>query len=250
MKGVQRARILDSSVDALDFDAALDAALALAKDKSKTSYIVAVNPEKVMTVKREPFLAAFFENADLALPDGIGVVLAARLLHGLKIRRVPGVELATAICRESGRNGLKVFLYGAKEEVNALAAEKLREEFPDIQIVGRQNGYLPEEKFDELVERINASGADVLFLALGSPRQEQWIDAYAERLDVGLCMGVGGSFDVIAGVVKRAPKFWIATRLEWLYRLLSQPSRWRRQRVLPLFVLKVLWEYATRRFRR
>ncbi len=250
MNGVQRVRILDSSVDALDFDQALDAALALAKDKTKTSYVVAVNPEKVMTVNREPFLSSFFENADLALPDGIGVVLAARILLGIKTSRVPGVELATAICRASGSQGLKIFLYGAKEEVNALAAEKLREEFPDIRIVGRQNGYLPEEEYDALVDRINESGADVLFLALGSPRQERWIDSYSERLNVGLCMGIGGSLDVIAGVVKRAPKLWRDIKLEWLYRLLSQPSRWRRQRVLPLFVCKVLWEYVARRFRR
>ena len=120
MNGVQRVRILDSSVDALDFDQALDAALALAKDKTKTSYVVAVNPEKVMTVNREPFLSSFFENADLALPDGIGVVLAARILLGKKLgkipRRIKKGTVITVICRiQKGKyKGYKLIRVGKK----------------------------------------------------------------------------------------------------------------------------------------
>ena len=240
MKGDDVLNILDAPVGVLSFNQALERALEYALDHERTKYVVAINPEKVMAARKDSVVAEFLRRADLRVADGIGVVAAARILYGAKLERVPGVELMEAICRESGRRGVKIFLYGAKEEVNAEAAEKLKERYPDIVIAGRQNGYLPEDQFDELVARVNASGADALFLALGSPRQEKWMIRYGEALNVGLCMGVGGSLDAITGKVKRAPLAWRRLNLEWFYRLLHQPSRIGRQLNIFVFGFKVV----------
>ena len=239
----RRVDVLGVPVDPVPFDEALEIALRAAKVRANASRVVAVNPEKVMIARRSPEIAAFIESSDLAIPDGVGVVMALKLLRGVVAERVAGADLATAIFRESGARGIKIFLYGAREDVNEGAARKLKELFPDILIVGRQNGYLPEDRFGELVERINASDADALFLALGSPKQERWIERFAPELRVGLCMGVGGTFDALVGRVKRAPLSWQKARLEWLYRLIRQPSRFWRQRRIFLFAFKVLFEY-------
>ena len=241
MRDAPRIRALNAPVDLATFDEALDRAVALARDRGKVSRVVAVNPEKAIAARSDPFLQAFLDESDLAIPDGVGVVAAARILQGAKCERVTGVDLATALCEASGARDLKLFFYGAKEEVNALMVEKLRARFPDIQIVGRENGYFPLERSSELCARVNASGADVLFVALGSPKQERWIAEHAKDLRVGLCMGVGGTFDALAGTVKRAPKAWRALRLEWLHRLVRQPSRFWRQRRIFLFAFLVLW---------
>ena len=232
--------ILGAPVGTLTFDQALERALEYALDHERTKYAVAINPEKVMAARKDPVVAEFLRRADLPVADGVGVVAAARILNGVKLERIPGVELMEAICRESGRRGVKIFLYGAREDVNAEAAEKLKERYPDIVIAGRQDGYLQEDQFDELVARINASGADAIFLGLGSPRQEKWAMRFGEALNVGLCMGVGGSFDAITGRVKRAPLSWRRLNLEWLYRLLRQPSRFGRQRNIFVFGFKVV----------
>ena len=240
MRDVERIRVLNSSVDVLNFQTALDAACALAKDHTTTSYVVAVNPEKIMIARRDSFTAQFLERADLLIPDGIGVVVAAKWLRGKTLERVPGADLAEALLRVSGERGIKIFLFGASESVNAETERVMRSRYSDVRIVGRQNGYLPESEYDALVERVNASNADLLLVALGSPKQERWTATYGARLNVGLCMGVGGAFDAFAGAVKRAPLVWQKARLEWLYRLARQPKRFWRQRRVFLFAALVL----------
>lgn len=244
MQNVERIEIFNEPVDLLDFNTALESACKLALDRQKVSYVVAVNPEKVMTARRSKIIHDFICHADLAIPDGIGIVAAVRILLGKRIERVAGADLMQKICEESGKKGIKIFLYGAKEDVNAGAVDVLRKRYPDIQIVGRQNGYLPEEESEDLVSRVNASDADVLFLALGSPRQEKWMNQYGAKLRVGMCMGVGGTLDTIVGRVKRAPMAWQRAKLEWLYRLIRQPSRFWRQRRIFYFAARVLLEKA------
>lgn len=244
MQNVERIEIFNEPVDLLDFNTALESACKLALDRQKVSYVVAVNPEKVMTARRSKIIHDFICRADLAIPDGIGIVAAVRILLGKRIERVAGADLMQKICEESGKKGIKIFLYGAKEDVNAGAVDVLRKRYPDIQIVGRQNGYLPEEESEDLVSRVNASDADILFLALGSPRQEKWMNQYGAKLRVGMCMGVGGTLDTIVGRVKRAPMAWQRAKLEWLYRLIRQPSRFWRQRRIFYFAARVLLEKA------
>jgi len=139
-----------------------------------------------------------------------------------------------------------VFLYGAKEEVNAGSAVELARRCPGLRIAGRANGYLRLDEMPALLERINASGADILFVALGSPAQERWMAEHLPQLNVKVCQGIGGTLDTIVGAVKRAPLLFQRFGLEWLYRLLCQPSRAWRQRVLPLFAMQVVWAKVVR----
>ncbi|EFK09742.1 glycosyltransferase, WecB/TagA/CpsF family [delta proteobacterium NaphS2] len=213
--------------------------------------VFAANPEKNFSVPRDPALYKAYREADLLLPDGIGIVAAARILHGAKIDRVPGSEFIFDICNLAANKGYGVFLYGASEKVNSGSAEKLKERHPGLQIVGRSNGYVKEEEMDGLIEKINASEAEILFLALGSPKQELWFATHKDRLrNVKVCQGVGGTLDTIAGTVRRAPEFWQRLSMEWFYRLISDPKRIKRQKVLPLFAAKVLLAKFTRNGKR
>jgi N-acetylglucosaminyldiphosphoundecaprenol N-acetyl-beta-D-mannosaminyltransferase len=137
-----------------------------------------------------------------------------------------------------------VFLCGGSPDVNARAEQVLRERYPGIRLVGRQHGYVSEREMRGVVEAINASGAEIVFVALGSPKQEVWIHTHRPHLRVKICQGVGGTFDVIAGRVRRAPRLVRAARLEWLYRLVKQPSRLVRQTALPRFAARTLFAAA------
>jgi len=181
-----------------------------------------------------------FRDAALLIPDGIGVVMAMRWLYGCDAVRVPGSELMPRLCDAASRNGYRVYVYGAREEVNRDAVERLRERYPGIDIVGRCNGYVSDT--EAVIDDINRSGADVLFVALGSPMQERWLSENAGKLKVKVCQGIGGTLDTIVGTVNRAPRFWCKCNLEWFYRLLCDPRRIRRQWVLPLFALMVMAE--------
>ena len=236
-----RLKILNVWVDPVDMNGAVERVERFVEEGDRPHSVFAVNPEKNFTVPRDPQLHKVFSEADLLIPDGIGVVMAARILYRVRLARVPGVEMMEEICRLSARKKYKVFMYGAKEEVSAKAAAELQKRYPDLEIVGRANGYVSPEEMPTLIEQINASGAQVLFLALGSPRQENWFAQHAGQLHtVRVCQGIGGTLDTIAGTVKRAPQFWCRLNLEWLYRLLAEPKRIARQRVLPIFAYLVL----------
>lgn len=235
-----RVPILNLWIDPVTMEQALETVSDFIERGTRVHSIFAVNPEKNFSVPKDPSLYESFKNADLLIPDSIGVVLAARVLHGLRLERVPGVELMHAICALSARKGYTTFIYGARESVNEASVNALQGLYPGIRIVGRANGYLGEAEMEGLVEQINNSGAQILFLALGSPRQERWLNRYAVRLkNIRVCQGIGGTLDTIAGTVKRAPEAWCRNGLEWLYRLLAEPSRLKRQSVLPLFAAHV-----------
>jgi N-acetylglucosaminyldiphosphoundecaprenol N-acetyl-beta-D-mannosaminyltransferase len=200
--------------------------------------IFAVNPEKIMTAQRNAPLRAWLNASEYLIPDGIGAVVAARMRGCRLPERVPGSELMPRLCALAAARGFRVFLYGAKSQVNAAAAHALAEQFRGIKIVGRHDGYTTAQA--ALIDEINAAAPHFLFVALGSPKQEEWISRNRSRLRVNIIQGVGGTFDVIAGVVRRAPPVWIRWHLEWLYRLLAQPSRLHRQSPLLRFALLVL----------
>ena len=208
--------------------------------------IFASNPEKNFSLPKDPQLLEAFKNADLLLPDGVGIVWAARILYGAKLDRLPGSEFVFDICGLAAKEGYGIFIYGAKEETNKKAVNKLRKQFKDLKVVGRSNGYVSQSEMPNLVDFINKSGAKILFLALGSPKQEKWFATYNRQLKhVRLCQCVGGALDAIAGNVRRAPDFCQRFSLEWLYRLMIQPGRIKRQKILPLFALAVLKEKFT-----
>jgi N-acetylglucosaminyldiphosphoundecaprenol N-acetyl-beta-D-mannosaminyltransferase len=209
----------------------------MAGDKAEA--VIAVNPEKVIKAQGDPVLLARLQQAGLLIPDGVGLVVAARILGLGRMERVPGSELMPAICELAARKGYPVFLFGAALDVNRKAREVLAERYPGIRIVGGRDGFVKEGDMLNLIDEINASGAQILFIALGSPRQELWMEKYLPQLNIKVCQGVGGTFDVIAGKVKRAPLIFRKMQLEWFYRLASQPKRLLRQTALPKFVVQV-----------
>jgi N-acetylglucosaminyldiphosphoundecaprenol N-acetyl-beta-D-mannosaminyltransferase len=240
----KRLKILNVWVDQVNMDQALARVSDFVERGSRPHTVFAVNPEKNFSVRQAPLLYQTFRNADLLIPDGIGVVLAARILYGAKLSRVPGADLMENICKISAEKGYKVFIYGTKEEVSQKATEELQRRYPGLQVAGRAHGYLKEEEMDNLVRQINESGAVILFLALGSPKQEKWFATYKNLLkNVRVCQGVGGTLDTLAGAVKRAPEIWCKFGLEWLYRLFSDPKRLKRQKVLPIFTFLIIREW-------
>jgi N-acetylglucosaminyldiphosphoundecaprenol N-acetyl-beta-D-mannosaminyltransferase len=236
-----RLKILDVWVDPVDMEEALARAERFLSDGSRPHSVFAVNPEKSFSVPRDPELYETFRQADLLIPDGIGVVLAARWLHGVRLSRVTGVEFVHGLCGLAVKTGHSVFLYGAREEVNARAVDALKKNYPGLKVAGRCHGYLEETEVEPLIARINESGAGILLLALGSPLQERWFATHQGKLEnVRVVQGVGGTLDTLAGRVKRAPELWRRLSLEWLYRLISEPKRFRRQQVLPVFVVRLV----------
>lgn len=235
----KRIEILGVPTDCVDMAQAIEEVETMIAG-NRPEAIIAVNPEKVIKARGDSLLLGQLRRAGLLIPDGIGVVAAARLLRLGRMGRVPGSELMPAICERAAMRGYRVFLFGASPEVNRKTVEVLGQRYPGLKIVGHQHGYLGEEEMPALVDRINSSGAEILFIALGSPKQELWIDRYLPQLRVKVCQGVGGTFDVLAGRVKRAPASFRKLHLEWFYRLVTQPKRLVRQTALPKFAYLVL----------
>lgn len=206
-------------------------------EKKEKSLIVAINPEKIMKAKEDPALKQLLNEAEFQIPDGIGVILASKIQKGQIMERVTGVDMMMRLCEEAAKQQKPIFLYGGKPGVAATAGEKLKELFPGIQIAGIQHGY--EKDNEKVIEKINEAKPDILFVAMGSPKQENWINANRDRLHPTIYQGVGGSFDVLAGNVKRAPEAFQKAGLEWFYRLLMEPKRIKRQMALPRFLLEV-----------
>jgi N-acetylglucosaminyldiphosphoundecaprenol N-acetyl-beta-D-mannosaminyltransferase len=234
----KRIDILGVPVDCVNMEQALDVVDSMIRG-DRPERVIAINPEKVIKASGDASLLARIQDAGLLIPDGIGVVLAARILGLARLQRVPGSELMPAICARAARNGVEVFLFGASPEVNMKTAEVLRNRYPGLHIAGLQHGYIKDEEMPNLIERINHSGAKILFIALGSPKQELWMDRYLPLLNVKVCQGVGGTFDVIAGHVARAPRVFRNLHLEWFYRLITNPRRLLRQTSLPRFAFQV-----------
>ena len=203
-------------------------------------YVVTPNPEIVWLAGKQPELMEALNGADLVVPDGIGIVYAARILGKPLPARVPGIELASGLLQGMAESGGSVYLLGAKPGVAERAAERLREQYPGLVIAGTGDGYFRED--GPVIEKINACKPRLLFVCLGFPRQELWMAEHRDQIDAGLMLGLGGSMDVFAGDAKRAPEGWRRLNLEWLYRLLCQPSRIGRMLKLPIFLLSVVWE--------
>jgi len=235
----QRIRLLGIPVDPITWDDLRRILRGwIAGDRPRQ--ICTTNPEFVMAAQRDVNFYDILNRADLCLADGIGLLYAARLLGRRLPDRITGSDGLPKIAAWAAEEGWRLFFLGAAEGVAARAADVLRVQHPGVQIVGTYAGSPTPDEEDALVERINASGADLLFVAYGAPKQDAWIARNLPRLKVKAAMGVGGTFDFIAGVQKRAPIGWQRLGLEWLYRLMREPWRWKRMTRLPRFVLAVL----------
>lgn len=222
-------------------DLTRDGAVALCKnliEEHRSAYMVTPNPEIVMASWDDPALREAISNADLVIPDGIGVIKAAKILGTPLKERLPGIEIGEAILQYAAQSGKKVFLLGAKPGVADLAADRMREMFPGIDICGVNDGYFKDDA--AVIEKINAAKPDFLMVCLGFPKQEMWMAQNASKLDIGLMAGLGGSLDVFAGTVLRAPEKWQRMNAEWLYRCIKEPWRFKRIARLPLFILKAI----------
>ena len=204
-------------------------------ENNKKSFIVAINPEKILKARKDEKLKKLLNNATYEIPDGIGVIYASKLRKGNIKTRITGIDSMEMLCKLSEEKKYKIFMYGAKEETIKKAKENLEIKFPNIQIVGTINGY--EKDNDKIISSINKSKADIVFVALGSPKQEYWITENMDKVSAKIFQGVGGSFDVFSGNIKRAPKWMQKIGLEWLYRLIKEPKRIFRQ----IKLVKFLW---------
>jgi len=202
-------------------------------------HVVTVNPEFIMLARHHRTFRDVLNRADLAVPDGVGILHASRLL-GKPIReRVTGIDIIEQFAPRAAQRGFRVFLLGAGPGVAERAAAVLQRAAPGLVIAGTYAGSPDETEEDDICGRINDARPDILLVAYGSPNQELWIARTREKLSVPVSIGVGGSFDFIAGVVERAPGWMRGMGLEWFYRLVNQPERWRRMLALPHFAARV-----------
>jgi N-acetylglucosaminyldiphosphoundecaprenol N-acetyl-beta-D-mannosaminyltransferase len=208
-------------------------------------HIITLNPEMVMAARRDPLLAAAILRADLTTADGVGVTWAARL-HGRRLTRVTGVDLLEQSARLASERSYRLFLLGAAPGVAAEAAARLAERYPLLQPIGTVSGSPATGAEATILAQLSQIRPDILFVAFGSPAQEQWVAHLRDELGqsgVGVAVGVGGAFDFISGRAKRAPGWMRKVGLEWVYRLIHEPWRWRRMLTLPRFMLAVMLSF-------
>lgn len=241
--GVQ---VLGVTVHRVSWDEAL-ARLRRFIEERGAHHVVTVNPEFLVQARGDAAFHRVLEQADLALADGIGVLWAARLLGRPLPCRIPGVDLIERLAEMAAARGYRIFFLGAAPGVGAAAARVLAERHPGLTMAGVVAGSPAPEEEEALARAVSAARADVLLVAFGAPQQDLWIHRNRERLNVPVCIGVGGSFDYIGGRVRRAPRWMRRAGLEWLFRLVLQPWRWKRQLRLPLFVLLVSAQWLRER---
>lgn len=234
-----RIDVLGVGFDNLTMDEAVAEGLRLTESQG-THYVVTPNPE-IVELCRENLAAKIAVNeANLVLADGIGVVKGAAMLGTPLKGRVPGIEFAAGLMAGLAANGKTLYLLGAKPGVAEQAAGRLQAAYPGLVIAGTHDGYFKDDA--AVAEEIRKTGADVVFVCLGAPKQELWMKKFGPATGAHLLCGLGGSLDVFAGVVERAPKFWSGHGLEWFYRLCREPRRIGRMMKLPLFLVHVQQE--------
>ena len=225
-----RAKLLGFDIDTYTFDEAIEYA------KTISGQVVTINPEMMSN----PEMIEIVNNSELVIPDGIGVQIGLKII-GQNVCRIPGVQFAFKMLEECAKSGQSVALVGAKPEVMQLACEKLKEQIPNLNIIYAQDGYFKDD--ERVLNELKEKSPRLILCALGSPKQEFFIRDAKKIMPNSLFIGVGGSFDVWSGCVQRAPEIWQKLGLEWLYRTIKEPKRFKRIfPTLPLFVIKVLRE--------
>lgn len=207
-------------------------------------YSVAINAEKIQRYGHDAALRGVIDGAMLPVADGAGAVIGLRLLHGARSAKI---DLPRALLEAAQDADWGLFVGGASEASNAAAVQEITRRYPAMRIVGHVDGYVPEA---ELIDAVASARPQVMLLAMGSPRQELVAKRIIDAVPGVFIVGCGGALDILAGKLKRAPRFMVENNLEWLYRLAKEPSRWRRQLVLPRYMMRLLREMAVARSRR
>lgn len=234
-----RIDIMGVHFDNLTMEQAVSYAASCMENGNKCR-VVTPGTEHGLACRKDKALLQSINTAQLVIPDSTGVIKASNILKTPLKERVAGIDFAKELCKWMGEHEKKLFLYGAKPEVVKKAAENLKAEYPGLVIAGTLDGYTNDEEKD--VEFINAAGADALFVCKGAPKQELFMEKYQDTLDCLVLAGLGGSLDIFSGELKRAPEVFIRHNLEWLYRLIKQPSRIKRMIKLPMYLLYAIRE--------
>ena len=234
----ERVKILGVEVDAVTMAQAVERVAELIAEK-KSSLVATANAEMLLRATHDDELKTILNAAKLVVADGAGTVWAAHHLGKRMPERVAGADLVQELMKISPAKGWKFFLFGAAPGIADKVKSKAEKIYPGIKIVGTRNGYFTATDEPEIISQIKSSRADILLAALGVPKQEKWLAAHMDELNVPVSIGVGGTFDVMAGTVKRAPLWMQRARLEWLFRAMLQPSRAGRLIALPKFVWQV-----------
>jgi N-acetylglucosaminyldiphosphoundecaprenol N-acetyl-beta-D-mannosaminyltransferase len=226
-----RVHLLDTPIDLLSREETVGRAVEAMTTRTPTVH-VAINVAKFVKMRRDAELRRDVEHGDIIGLDGMGLVLALKLFGARDVERVAGVDLMEALLAEAARLGLRPYILGARAETLARAKAVAEARWPGLALAGMRDGYFTAEQEGEVVDAIRASGADCLFVAMPTPRKERFLHRHAATLGIPFIMGVGGSIDVLAGAVSRAPLWMQRTSLEWLHRLLQEPR-------------KMFWRYAS-----
>lgn len=234
---MEKEKYLGVDVCCLDMNDVINEVDNIIKEKVP-SFVVAINPEKIIKADKDSGLKELLNSATIQIPDGVGVLLASKLKGGHIRSRVTGIDLMQNICKLASEKNYKVFLLGAKPGVAEKAAGILMERYKGLNITGIQDGYFKDDR--EVIDKIREASPDIVFVAMGSPKQEYWIKKNMEEIGASLYMGVGGSYDVICGNIDRAPEWMCKAGLEWLFRLIKEPWRYKRMVVLPGFLVKAV----------
>lgn len=238
---MEKTNILGVNVDKISYNDAVSRIMKMLNEP-ENHIVFTPNSEIILMAYKDENFCGILNSADLLTADGIGVVYASRILGNPVPERVAGFDMACGVIDEIAQSGHRLYLFGGKPGVAETAAQNLKEEYPLINIVGTRDGYFAPEDTDSIIDDINASGADLVLVCLGAPKQENWIFENRHRLNCRVMMGVGGTIDVLAGTAERAPEIWCDLGLEWLYRLIKQPSRFFRMMALPKFALTVIFK--------
>lgn len=240
-----KVKILNVNIDKVTMDEALQK-LQFFLEEDRVHTVFTPNSEIMMAAQRDEELKRILNNADMLLADGAGVVLASKILKLTLPEKVSGYDLVkNSFSLFEGKN-VSYFLFGSKPGIAETAKIKINDNYPGIKIAGCYHGYFSKEDENMIIDKINNSGADILLVALGAPRQEKWIYRNKDKLKSIICIGVGGSLDVFAGNVRLAPNFFRRNGLEWLYRLYKEPWRFKRMLDLPRFIIRVIRERITK----
>ncbi len=235
-----KVNILGVKIDKVNIEQAADTIMGYIREDGEAKAVYTPNSEIVMQGYRSEEIRDILNDAELLTADGIGVVYASKILKNPINERCAGYDVARALLEKMGKAGNSVYLFGSKPGVAEAAAENMCKEYPGLVIAGCADGYFDEDKEEQIIADINMNAPDVLFVCLGAPKQEKWIYAHKKELNCKVCMGLGGSLDVFAGTVERAPEFYQNHGIEWLYRLIKQPKRFFRMLDLPKFGFTVL----------
>ncbi|WP_317912523.1 WecB/TagA/CpsF family glycosyltransferase [Carnobacterium maltaromaticum] len=221
---IKRIQLLGSPLDCLTMNETLKVVDKLIKDKIPTQHVV-INASKINLMRKNEWLKTIINDCPLINADGQSIVWAGRFLGYNIPERVTGIDLFSKLIEKAAKDGLRVYYFGGEEKIVKKVVQLHQEEYPELRIVGFRNGYFKESESSKIAQEICDSKADILFVAFSSPKKEFWIHKYKEKMNIPFSMGVGGSFDVIAGRTKRAPKWMQKYGLEWFYRFIQEPKR-------------------------